>query len=203
MVTRASPSCVLQTPAAASFFSNPDFLEQDFLQFVAQLVPAPSNNAASRSDCSFPGSTYCTTDNSSVRTEDTFEIPVLDHLNSNCRGPGQSEAHPTWNPTPSVPDFYRKELTCNLAEGLQDLPSDVQRTTLLKRHGHSIDDAAAHNRPQPGQASLQHASSAGNSLERKRAVNRQAQKVFRNKQKVLNTCSFHSLHVWHCKLFHW
>lgn len=203
MATSVSPSCVLQTPAAASVFSNPDLLEQDFLEFVAQLVPARSNNAASRSDCSLPGGTHCTTDSCSVRAEDTSEIPVLDHMNSNFRGPGQSEAHPTWNPTPSVPDFYRKELTCNLAEGLEGLPSDAQRTTLLKRHRHSIDDAAAHNRPQPGQASLQHASSAGNSLERKRAFNRQAQKVFRNKQKVLNTCSFHSCMYGTASLFHW
>ena len=192
MIIPTGPSCVLPAPATATVLPDSDLLEQDFLHFVAQLVPDCSDDARSGSERSLLENTHGPTVTYFVTADRTPLTPVLGRVNSNFSEPDHTGAHPTWNPTPSVPDFYREELTWNLAEGLEDLPSHIQKPTVLKRDRYSNDAAAADNIPHPGQANLQHPSSASAAdiLERKRAVNRQAQQVFRNKQKVHRFSAF-------------
>ena len=189
MTTLADPGCVLHTPVPGSVVQTPDLVEQDFYRFVAQLAPTCDDSATCKQRDELSPSDISPRDHFQARSEEatSFQAPdssVLD--SSGDRHNQKGGPFPPWNSTPSVPDFYREELTCNLAEGLESLSPVAWQPAATKRYRHangSEDKAVAVNNctlqhDPPGRAPFD------SSVDRKRAANRLAQKTFRNKQKV-------------------
>ena len=194
MTFLVDPGCVLQTPIAGSVAQTPeglpDFVEQDFYRFAAQLAPTYDDSVTFKQHDLLSPSGVSARDNLQARSEEATSSEALgttvrDSLSGRHN---QAGGHPSWNPTPSVPDFYREELTCNLAEGLKSLPPVACQPADKDRHSNDGAGAIAVNEHASGAAHLQRVppgkAPLDSSVNRKRAVNRLAQRTFRNKQKV-------------------
>ena len=148
-----------------SFPPLPLDADEDFAQFVAALAPICDD---------FPSvkETLESTPEVTNVTPEVYKVPLVSSESRHGqRGSG-------WNPNPSVPEFYREELTSRLAdlEGLSQ-PDIFSGTTIDTTN--SLTPSWAGVQPSPFGKS----SNNDNSL-RKHAAQRQAHRRVREKRKV-------------------
>lgn len=167
---------LLHVPTTSSTTPAHESLDRDFLRFVAQLPTLCDDLSVPETQLMLSQTRGNSGDSDHSTADHAVQVPALTSLTGDCY---HLDATPAWNPTPSAPEYYREELTRKLAD-LEGLLPDSS-STLVQQHDTAIaEDLEAANAGAPLGLMPDH-----DSLERKRATNRKAQKVFRAKRKVL------------------
>ena len=166
---------MLQLPTTSSVTPAHESLDQDFLRFVAQLPTLCDDLSVPEAQLMLSQQGGNAGDSDHSTADHAVHTPALTSVTGDCY---QIDATPAWNPTPSAPECFREELTRKLAD-LEGLLPGSSSTLVQQQDVAAAEDLQAANAGIPVGLMPDH-----DSLERKRATNRKAQKVFRAKRKV-------------------